>query len=392
MTSLKTERLQQSSQEAKPESPQEPRSTVVIMAGGTGGHVFPALAVAQALIECGKICHWIGTDKGIEARIVPENNIPLHCLQVKGFRGKGLLLKAQLPIQLIYAVFQAIAVLRRLKPALVVGFGGFASGPGGLAARLLGIPLIIHEQNAIAGTTNRWLAKMATQNLTAFPNALPKSDWVGNPVRADIAQLHQNAQEIVIPPESQETHGSMNILILGGSLGALAINRVVPEALASLETSEQGGIEGRIRIHHQCGPKHLDVTQQAYVNAAVPSRCYQIEPFIADMAKAYQWADVVICRSGALTVSELAAAGCASLLVPFPFAIDDHQTHNARWLVNEQAAVLMPQSQLTADVLAKQLSEWLAQPEQLLHMARAAQQVAISDATDKVVRHCLAYA
>lgn len=365
----------------------QPTKTVVIMAGGTGGHVFPALAVAHALKGQGNHCHWMGTDQGIESRLVPENGFPLHRIRVKGFRGKGLLTKLQLPIQLLQAVLQAMGIFKRLKPRLVVGFGGFASGPGGLAAKILGIPLVIHEQNAIAGTTNRWLSKVANQNLSAFPSALPNSEWVGNPIRAEIVQLA--TRERPVKPETD----TLNLLILGGSLGALAINHAVPKALALLKEKhkDRHRLVTSIQVRHQCGPKHLDVTQTAYQDAQLDHNTYRVEPFISDMANAYQWADLVICRSGALTVSELAAAGCASLLIPFPHAIDDHQTHNALWLVNEQAALLMPQSQLSAEALAAQLNQLLAKPEQLHTMTQAAHNVAISNATDKVVQYCQTY-
>lgn len=344
------------------------------MAGGTGGHVFPALAVAHCLRERGAELHWLGTSAGIEARLVPAAEIPLHTLNVAGLRGKGLRNRLVGVVGLVRALWQAVATVHRLKPDVVLGFGGYASGPGGVAARLLRKPLVIHEQNAVAGTTNRILARIATRVLEAFPGTLSSyAVCTGNPVREDIARLPAPDERGV------GQHQPLRLLVLGGSLGALAINSLVPAALAQLVPDQ------RPLVRHQCGEKHLETTLQGYRDAGVTA---EVQPFVEDMAEAYGWADFVICRAGALTVSELATAGVGALLVPFPAAIDDHQTANARWLADKGAALLVQQQDLDADGLAQTLSRLLAEPRQLADMANRARTLARADATRQVAIAC----
>lgn len=346
--------------------------TFLLMAGGTGGHVFPALAVARALMEQGGKVEWLGTERGIESQLIPDAGIPLHCITVEGVRGKGKLALLKAPLQIARAIQQARAVVRKVKPDAVLGFGGFATGPGGVAARLGGIPLIIHEQNAVAGTTNRLLAPIASRVLEAFPSGLRGGRQVGNPVRTEIAELP--AAEARIGKQQP-----LRLLVLGGSLGAVAINELVPQAVSLLDASM------RPSIVHQAGKRHLDVARNAYAQAGVEA---EVVPFIADMAAAYGSADLVICRAGALTVSEIAAAGVGAIMVPFPFAIDDHQTKNGEWLQRAGGAVVMPQDSLTAEKLAEELRTLFGQPENLLQMARAAQKVAKLDATGQVLATC----
>ncbi len=303
-------------------------TAVLIMAGGTGGHVFPALAVAELLRERECRVVWVGTRRGLEARIVPAKGFAIEWLSVSGLRGKGLLTWLLAPVQLAIALAQAFSIVRRQKPAVVLGVGGFATGPGGVAAWLLGRPLVIHEQNAIAGLTNRWLARIARLVLEGFPGSFPpgvRTHCIGNPVRREIAALPA--------PESRFAvrSGVMRLLIIGGSLGARRLNSSVPRAIALLQ--RQGH---RFEVWHQAGERGIEEARAEYSLAGVSGR---VEAFIDDMAGAYGWADLVICRAGALTVAELAAAGVGALLVPFPFAVDDHQTHNARFLTEAGAAV-----------------------------------------------------
>lgn len=348
-----------------------PAKTALIMAGGTGGHVFPALAIAQALQEQGVSVAWLGTQQGIEARLVPQAGIPLSFISVTGLRGKGAFALLKAPWQLGRALIESLQILRRLRPACVVGMGGFAAGPGGLAAWLLGFPLVIHEQNAVAGTTNRLLARLARRVLSAFPAALPRAELVGNPVRASIAALPQ--------PEERQVgaHQPLRVLVLGGSLGAHALNEAVPQALAAF-----AGVEA----WHQTGARDADAVKAAYRQASLPAR---VAPFIDDMAEAYAWADLAICRAGALTVSELAAAGLGAILVPYPHAIDDHQTRNAQWLVSAGAAELLPQSSLDADSLRSRLSPLLADRAGLQAMARRARQLGKPDAAVRAASICM---
>ena len=343
------------------------------MAGGTGGHVFPALAVAHVLRARDIAVSWLGTRRGIEAELVPANRYPIHYIEVVGLRGKGWRKLISAPWQLVRALFQAIAVLRSEAPDVVLGFGGFASGPGGLAAKLLGIPLVIHEQNAIAGTTNRLLAKVANRVLSGFPDTLPNAVWTGNPVRAEIAALGDPRQRIA--PADRPRH----LLVLGGSLGALAINQILPAALALLPEAR------RPVIRHQCGKNHADTTAAAYRQQGVEAG---VEPFIEDMAEAYGWADMVVCRAGALTVSELASAGTGAILIPYPHAIDDHQTGNGQWLVTKDAADMIPQQDLTAEKLAALLADWLSDAPRLQQRAVNARKLARPDVVETVAKIC----
>lgn len=344
------------------------------MAGGTGGHVFPALAVAQELRARGITVSWLGTRRGIEAELVPANQFPINYIDVEGLRGKGVVKLLKAPVLLIRALWQAVGLIRREGPDAVLGLGGFASGPGGLAAKILGLPLVIHEQNAVAGTTNKLLAKIANRVLEAFPGALPKGEWTGNPVRKEI--------EHIAEPEHRIAQGDrpLRLLVLGGSLGALAINQQIPEALALLPESLQ------LEVRHQCGKAHVAVTEEAYQAAAVKA---QIEPFIVDMAEAYSWADLVVCRAGALTVSEVAAAGVGAILVPYPHAIDDHQTRNGEWLVKQGAAELIQQADMTAEKLAAVLGSWLGDKEKLRSMAVSARQLAKPNVAEAIADVCM---
>jgi UDP-N-acetylglucosamine--N-acetylmuramyl-(pentapeptide) pyrophosphoryl-undecaprenol N-acetylglucosamine transferase len=354
-------------------------STVLIMAGGTGGHVFPALALARLLRAASHEVVWLGTQKGLEARVVPADGFPIEWLSMSGLRGKGALTLLAAPFKLLLAIWQALGVMRRRQPRLVVGFGGFVTGPGGIAAWLMRRPLLIHEQNAIAGYSNRMLSHIARRVLSAFPNAFPHgvdAAVVGNPVRAEIV-----AQE---PPAARfaRREGSLRLLVVGGSLGASRLNAVVPFAVAQLARS---GLT--LHVRHQAGERGIDAARAAYTEAQVTA---DVAPFIEDMARAYADADLVICRAGALTVSELAAVGVASVLVPFPAAVDDHQTFNAQFLVREGAAVLIADRDLTAERLAATLRELCAGRGKLLAMAERARLVARPRAAEELAAACLA--
>jgi UDP-N-acetylglucosamine--N-acetylmuramyl-(pentapeptide) pyrophosphoryl-undecaprenol N-acetylglucosamine transferase len=354
---------------------------ILIMAGGTGGHVFPALALARLLRARSREVVWLGTQRGLEARVIPQEGIPIEWLSVGGLRGKGLLTLLMAPLQLLRALWQALRVMQRHRPAVVVGMGGFVTGPGGLAAWLCRRPLLIHEQNAIAGFTNRRLAPLARQVLAAFPSAFPqlaRARVIGNPVRADIVALPSPAQRFA------DRVGPIRVLIVGGSLGAMKLNQVVPHALAQLQRDASEAITFTVR--HQSGEKHLAVAQAAYAAAGVSA---EVSAFIADMAAAFAWADLVICRAGALTIAELAAAGVASVLVPFPHAVDDHQTHNAQFLVDAGAARRVADQALTPELLAALLRELCSSRSNLLAMAESARRVAKPDAAEQLLDSCL---
>lgn len=352
---------------------------IVIMAGGTGGHVFPALAVAEQLRALGHSVVWIGTPSGMEARLVPAHGLPIEWITIGGLRGKGVMTLLLAPLRLARALWQALMILRRVKPQVVLGLGGFASGPGGLAAWLLRQPLVIHEQNAIAGLTNRLLAQLARRVLQAFPDTFPKNTKtanVGNPVRREIAALPAPQERLA------NRSGRVHLLVLGGSLGALALNRGLPKALTLLPEELQP------LVRHQAG-RSLEVAQQAYAEAGL---AIKPEAFIDDMAAAYAWADLVVCRAGGLTIAELAAAGLPAVLVPFPHAVDDHQTANAAYLVSAGAAVLIQERDLTAQKLADSLRELISNRPRLQQMAAAARSRAWPDARDRIVTECLALA
>jgi UDP-N-acetylglucosamine--N-acetylmuramyl-(pentapeptide) pyrophosphoryl-undecaprenol N-acetylglucosamine transferase len=333
------------------------------MAGGTGGHVFPALAIAEELNRQKIEVCWLGTRKGLESKIVPAANIEIKYINIKGIRGNGLLRLLLAPIKITLAVWQSLRILRAVRPTVVIGFGGFVTGPGGVAAWLIGIPLLIHEQNAVAGLTNRWLAKIATQVMEAFPNTFSNNAiCTGNPLRANIIN------SLTIPKAVSST---LNILVVGGSLGAKILNEIVPVALQQLPNN--------IEVLHQTGDVHFATMQHAY------SANGKVTAFIDDIGAAYSWADLVICRAGAITVSELAQAGVASILVPYPYAVDDHQTHNARFLAENGAAILLPQTALTADKLVTLMNQLLNNPTRLQTMSAAARNCAAPTALQKVV-------
>lgn len=347
---------------------------VLIMAGGTGGHVFPALACAREFKARGYQVHWLGTPRGIENELVPAAGIELHTINIAGLRGKGVLSLLKAPFSIARALLQARRIVRELQPVCVLGMGGYVTGPGGLAAWLAKVPLIIHEQNAVAGTANRLLARIATRIAEAFPNtfkASPKRHTTGNPVR----------EELFIAPLRLQLEGrAKHLLVLGGSLGAEPLNKLLPAAIARLPA------ELRPQICHQAGRQHDALTAQRYQEQQLEA---DVRPFISDMAGAYSWADLVICRAGALTVSELAAAGLPSLLIPLPHAIDDHQTRNAEFLASQGAAVRLVQQNTDAATLAAQLTEVLMDNNRLRAMGETARRLAQPDATRTVVTLCL---
>lgn len=350
----------------------QPRKFLV-MAGGTGGHVFPALAVAHELRRRGHEVVWMGAPDSFESRTVPAQGYAMEYVQVTGLRGKGAMALLGAPLRLLRAVMQASSILARQRPHAVLGMGGFASGPGGLAAWLRRIPLVIHEQNAAPGLTNRLLARIARTVLEAFPNTFSRALTVGNPVRAGFAELADPAQRLAA------RGGRPQVLVIGGSQGAKALNERLPQALARMS------IEQRPAVRHQAG-RTLDVAQRAYADAGVEA---QIEAFITDMPAAYAAADLVVCRAGASTIAELSAAGCAALLVPFPHAVDDHQTRNGEHLVRVGAARLIAERDLTPELLAQTLSELLADRAKLVAMAQAARGAAWTNATNVIADACL---
>ncbi len=347
---------------------------VLIMAGGTGGHVFPGLAVADYFKTQNIEVNWLGTHQGLESHLVPEANIPLHFITISGVRGKGWKAILLAPFKILLAIAQAIKVIRVLKPDVIIGMGGFVSGPGGVASFILGKKLVIHEQNAKSGMTNQWLAKIATKVLTGFPDTFShnkKSITIGNPIRQKIAAFSSPLQRL--------SNLEPRLLVIGGSLGAQSFNTLLPQALALL-TNEQ-----RPSVWHQTGEKHYAPTVKLYQEAGIDAR---IEPFIQQMDQAYAWANMVLCRAGALTIAELCAAGLGAILVPYPYAVDDHQTANAHFMVKQKAAFLIQQSQLTAALLAEILKELCASADKRLQMANAAYQLRIIDATQKVLTIC----
>ncbi len=350
---------------------------VLIMAGGTGGHVFPALAVAKVLRERGVAVVWLGVPGSMEARLVPANGFPIEWVKIGGIRGKGLKQKLLAPLRIANALAQAIRVLRRVRPRSVLGAGGYVSGPGGIAAWLLRIPLLIHEQNAIAGMTNRWLARFAGQVLEAFPGSFgPKvaAQTIGNPVRADIAALP-------VPALRFAGRGGSRLLVLGGSQGALRLNTVVPQALAQVAP------ENRPWVRHQTGERGVEAARTAYAAARVEA---EVLPFIDDMAAAYAWADLAVCRAGAMTVAELQAAGVGAIFVPFAMATDDHQTKNAEVMVRSGAAQVIQERDLTPERLGAAISALVADRTRLLTMAEAARGSRSIDAAARLADLCMA--
>lgn len=357
------------------------RKPIMVMAGGTGGHIYPALAVADRLREQGVPLLWLGSRRGMENRIVPPTGIALLTIAVSGLRGRGPWSMLAAPFKLLYALLQALSIIARTRPAAVLGMGGFASGPGGLAAWLLRIPLLVHEQNAIAGYTNRMLAPLATRLMEAFPNAFQRRNVIhtGNPVRADIAA-------VAAPPRHHDDD-ALHVLVLGGSQGARALNQNVPAALGQIVDKQIGFA---ISVWHQSGVDKLEATRESYRGAALPATItVRVDAYIEQMAEAYRWADLVICRAGALTIAELSAAGVASVLVPFPYAVDDHQSANARYLASAGAALLLPESELNPSRLAAVLAEFAGEPERGARMAVCARALGRPQATDTVAALCM---
>lgn len=349
---------------------------ILIMAGGTGGHVFPALAVAKLLESLGWEIHWLGTKSGLEVEIVPKSAIPIHFISAKGLRRKGRFAWVLAPFQLVTSLIQSLFILYKLKPKVVLGMGGFVSGPGGIAAWLLRCPLVVHEQNSIVGMTNRWLSLVAKQVLEAFPGAFQanaKAICIGNPVRRELTLLPAPRVRLM------DRKPPLRLLIIGGSRGADALNKICPGALQAIEPSK------RPEIWHQTGGGHEVTTQALYQQLAVSAR---VVPFIVDMAEAYAWADLVLCRAGALTIAELTAVGIASILVPYPFAVDDHQTTNAHYLTQSKAAILIPQPELS-EKLTKTILDFVENEDKLLEMAENARRLAQVDALEQVTEHCI---
>jgi UDP-N-acetylglucosamine--N-acetylmuramyl-(pentapeptide) pyrophosphoryl-undecaprenol N-acetylglucosamine transferase len=345
-------------------------NTILIMAGGTGGHIFPGLAVAAEMRAAGWEVVWMGARGGMEERLVPRHGYPAAWIRARAARGKGLLQKLLLPANLLYSFWESARHIRRIQPSVVLGLGGYVAFPGGMMASLLDKPLALHEQNAIAGLTNRVLSRISDKVMQAFPDTLRGAEWTGNPVRADIAALAS--------PEKRfgDRHGPLRILIVGGSLGAQALNEVLPRAIAQMTEKP--------RVVHQAGEKHLAVLKANYAAAGVEG---ELVAFIDDMASRYAEADLVICRAGAVTVSELAAAGMASVLVPFPHAVDDHQTANAKFLSERGAAILIQQRDLSPEKLAALIRS--LDRSALLEMAKRARALGRPDAAQLVARRCM---
>lgn len=346
---------------------------VMIMAGGTGGHIFPGLAVADELRACGVAVVWIGGNEGLETQLVPRHGLPLEKLRIAGMRGKGIATKLMMPLRLLGATLAARGVLARHQPRCVLSMGGYAAAPGGLAAQWARLPLVVHEQNSIAGMTNRLLARRAQRVLTGFDHVFPGAEWVGNPVRASIAAVAPPAQRYA------QRSGPLNLLVLGGSQGAQSLNASLPEVL------RRRGSRLSVQVRHQCGARHFDQAKAAYLAAGIEA---EVVPFEDDMAAAYAWADLVICRAGALTLAELAAAGAPSILVPYPHAVDDHQTRNAQAMVAVRGALLVAEG----DDFVKRLGaafESIADRARLQAMARAARSLAKPVAARRIAEVCL---
>jgi len=345
--------------------------SILIMAGGTGGHIFPALAVAEILSSWGWRVIWLGVRNSMEAELVPRHGYDIVWVRFSGLRGKGVLRKMMLPFSLMIALWQSAIALFRHRPDVVLGMGGYITIPGGVMTALLRRPMVIHEQNSIAGLSNKVLARLAQRVLSGFPGVLPNAEWCGNPVRASISGLPT--------PEHRygSRNGKLNVLVVGGSLGAQAINQIIPEALVLIPENQ------RPLVTHQTGKQHCDRVRQQYLEVGVQA---DIKPFLEDMSRYYANADLVVCRAGALTIAELAAAGAASILIPFPFAVDDHQTCNARFLSERGAAILIPQNELSAEGLARLLGG--LSREKLLVMAIQARSVAKADAAIDVAQIC----
>lgn len=357
----------------------EALGTVLIMAGGTGGHIFPAISIARHLQGKGYRIEWLGTPRGLEVDVLRETDIPLHLINARGLRGKGLLSVLMAPFMIASSILQSLRVIRSVRPCCVLGMGGYVTGPGGIAAKLSGRKLLIHEQNAVAGFTNKLLATIADTVMEAFPATFPAKTGAlltGNPVRVEISALPLKQESVASAP--------LRILIIGGSLGAVAINDLLPQALQNFD------VQDRPQVWHQVGKHNVESAAQRYSDASITldENC-RVVPFIADMAAAYAWADVVLCRAGAATVSEVAAAGLPSILVPFPFAVDDHQTRNAQWLSEAEAAVLIQQRDLNAVDLAGLWRRFQQDRSVLVKMAEKARALAHFDANELVASQCI---
>ena len=346
--------------------------SILIMAGGTGGHIFPALAVADVLRAEGWQVTWLGAPNSMEAELVPKHGYDIAWVRFSGLRGKGLMRKLMLPLNLLIALWQSAVAMFRYRPDVVLGMGGYITFPGGVMAALLRRPLVIHEQNSVAGLSNKSLARLAKRVLTGFPDVMKRAEWCGNPVRDSIAAL----------PDPQARYsarsGVLNVLVVGGSLGAQALNECLPQALFCMPQ------ELEPKVIHQTGKRHFAEVQELYQQAGIAA---EVKPFLDDMAQYYAWADVVICRAGALTVAELAAAGVASILIPFPFAVDDHQTANARFLSDRGAAILLPQTELAPQRLAGLLQGMTR--ANALSMAQSARALAQPKAAQCVAKVCM---
>ena len=347
------------------------RPSILVMAGGTGGHIFPGLAVAEYLRICGWNVSWLGNQNGMEYRLVKSCDFPFEPVEFGGLRGKGLKAKLMLPINLMRACFQSWKIMRRIKPSVVLGMGGYITFPGGLVSKLLQRPLVLHESNSVAGSANRALTKIAMRTLTGFPNTIAHAEWVGNPIREEFEQVAPTADRY------DQRQGPLSILVVGGSLGAAALNENIPAALALMPK------DARPIVIHQAGDKHLEDLQRRYLDLGVTA---DIRPFIEDMPSAYAQADLVICRAGAMTVAEVAACGVAACFIPFPFAIDDHQTANAQFLADADAAILLPQKNLNPQDLALMLQNF--NRADLKAMALRAHTLAKPHATQRVAEVC----
>jgi UDP-N-acetylglucosamine--N-acetylmuramyl-(pentapeptide) pyrophosphoryl-undecaprenol N-acetylglucosamine transferase len=347
------------------------KPSILVMAGGTGGHIFPGLAVAEYLRLCGWKVSWLGNQSGMEYRLVKACNFPFEAVDFGGLRGKGFKAKLMLPLNLARASYQSWKIMRRLNPNVILGMGGYITFPGGLMTKLLKKPLVLHEANSVAGSANLALSKIAMRTLTGFPDVMTKAEWVGNPIREEF-------ETVLTPAKRYELRtGPLSILIVGGSLGASVLNEVIPAALALMDKS------ARPQVIHQAGDKHLVELQKRYLELGVEA---DIRPFIDDMPAAYAQADLVICRSGAMTVSEIAACGVASCLIPFPYAIDDHQTANARFLSNADAAILLPQTDLNPQDIASMIQNFSRQDLRMI--AERAHALAKPHATQRVAEVC----
>jgi UDP-N-acetylglucosamine--N-acetylmuramyl-(pentapeptide) pyrophosphoryl-undecaprenol N-acetylglucosamine transferase len=356
------------------------KKKLLVMAGGTGGHVFPGIAVAEWWKEQGGEVAWLGTEHGLDTKLVPPTGIPFYPVAIKGLRGKGLKSYAMAPWKIFRAVTQSLSLMRKINPDVVLSMGGYVAGPGGVAAKLLRKPLVVHEQNAIPGATNTILAKFASKVLEAFPDSFPKkakAEWVGNPVRKDILSIAS--------PEMRfsKQHEKLKLLIIGGSQGAQKINNVLPKMLAMMDENH------RPDVWHQAGAKHFDDVLSFYRNENIKGK---VVSFIDNMAEAFSWADLIICRSGALTVSEIAAVGIGSILIPFTHAVDDHQTANANFLAKQKAAIIIQERDLTPEKLMSVLNEIISTPNAVLDMAKHARELAKPEATECVGNICLGVA